>query len=166
MKKYLLTFVFLSLAGGETLSEIGRAEESEAAPSAAPACEEPCLKKVCVPECAKKKVTKVEYDQKCVDYCVPRHSLLSLFHHSDCDQCQECGKQVQSKHILVKKIIVTDEDTVKCVPRLVDSSCPAPGEVHGAAPTPELVPAPKPGGLGGLKPELVPPPKPNENPKE
>ncbi len=84
--------------------------------------------KICVPEPAKKKVEKVSYGCKEVDFCVPR--ILGLFHVcSPCDDgqpCKTCGK-VYTKRVLIKKVQTTECDTVKLVPKDLCPPCP-PGQ--------------------------------------
>jgi hypothetical protein len=77
----------------------------------------PCQPGACVPEPAVKRVPKVIFEQKCVDYCLPRCSLLSLFTGCGCG-CGDgvkCG-QPRVRHALIKKIIYEEVPEVKCVP--------------------------------------------------
>ncbi len=99
--------------------------------AAASALAEPCnhnAGKVCVPEPAKKKVEKVSYGCKEVDFCVPR--ILGLFHVcspcDDCQPCKTCGK-VYTKRVLIKKVQTTECDAVKLVPKDLCPPCP-PGQ--------------------------------------
>ena len=69
-------------------------------------CHDACPPKVCVSEPTTKKVTRVVYESKCIDYCLPKCSLLG--------GCADCGKP-RTKHILVKKVITEECPATKCV---------------------------------------------------
>ena len=58
MKRYVLSLFCAGLAG--------------LAWAADPPAAAPCSPKVCMPEPTTKKIDKVIYDEKCVDYCLPR----------------------------------------------------------------------------------------------
>ena len=75
-------------------------------------CETP--KKVCVTE--PKKNTKVVYNSRCQEYCLPRcGTFLDWIHGRSCESCKcgDCGP-VRMRHVLVKKK-VPDCDTMTCV---------------------------------------------------
>jgi hypothetical protein len=77
--------------------------------------------KVCVPEPAKAKKVRTEYDLKCVDYCLPKCPHFSLLHRwGTCDTgCDvTCGKP-RTRHVLVKRLITEERDSVKCVPQQI-----------------------------------------------
>jgi hypothetical protein len=82
-----------------------------------PCCSASCAAKVCAPTPGTKKTEKVIYDEKCVDYCIPRCSLWSIFSgQCGCDGgngCLNCG-QPRTKHLLVKKIVHEECPEVKC----------------------------------------------------
>ena len=99
------------------------------------ACRDACPPKVCVPEPTTKKVTRVVYESKCVEYCLPKCSLFG-----GCSNCDSCGKP-RTKHILVKKVIIEECPATKCVvhdapvcattvvaPAARDASAPAKGK--------------------------------------
>jgi hypothetical protein len=80
-----------------------------------PCCSASCAAKVCTPVPAIKKTDKVIYDEKCVDYCLPRCSLFSIF-SGQCGcgkECSACG-QPRTKHLLVKKIVHEECAEMKC----------------------------------------------------
>jgi hypothetical protein len=80
-----------------------------------PCCSAPCAAKVCAPTPGIKKTEKVIYDEKCVDYCIPRCSLFSIF-SGQCgcgNECSTCG-QPRTKHLLVKRIVHEECPDVKC----------------------------------------------------
>jgi len=115
-------------------------------------CEGP--KKVCVAE--PKKNTKVVYNSKCQEYCLPRCGcfLSRMFGRGSCD-CPDgnCG-EVRTRHVLVKKK-VPDCDTMTCVVKEV--ACEAP--CVGAVAVPVVVPAPVPVHVQGDVLVPLPPPE-------
>ena len=84
---------------------------------APPPCPPPCGPKVCVPEPTIRKTDKVIYDERCVDYCLPRCSLFSLFRGNGCGcgdgGCLNCG-QPRVRHVLIKKFVHEECADVKC----------------------------------------------------
>lgn len=102
-----------------------------------------CGCKMCVAVPAKKKISHVEYNVKCVDFCAPRcrpFCLFNLFgvrHHHGCggqDGCpnSECSNwyRVRTKHVLLKRVITRECPDYQCkpVPMPPCAGClPAPG---------------------------------------
>ena len=88
-----------------------------AADAPPPACVAPCPVKVCVPEPTVRKTDKVIYDEKCVDYCLPRCSLASIFGGGGCGcgdgGCLNCGHP-RTRHVLIKKYVHEECPDVKC----------------------------------------------------
>jgi hypothetical protein len=134
-----------------------------AAGCCAPACEAPCLKKVCVPEQAVRTIDKRVYGDTCEDFCVPKCSLfggLMKFgghKHDDCCEggcshdscesgsCPSCEHHVRTRKYLVVKIKHEEECYTKCnvgyepeAPKCAHGACAAPG---GCAETVILPPA-------------------------
>ncbi len=99
-----------------------------------PCCDAACAAKVCAPTSGTKKTEKVIYDEKCVDYCIPRCSLWSIFSgQCGCEGgtgCQNCG-QPHTKHLLVKRIVYEECPAVKCEVQAVP--CGTPGPACGTA---------------------------------
>ena len=141
----------------------------------APACEAPCLKKVCVPEQATRTVEKRVYGDVCEDFCVPKCTFGGGFggflhhKHDDCGacgpdgcghggcedgNCAECGKHIRVRKFLVVKIRPHEECYTKCnvayEAPCAHGACEAPAGCAGAVVAP---PAPTP------PVEKVPPPK-------
>lgn len=81
-----------------------------AAQHPAAACHDACPQKVCVPEPATKKVTRVVYESKCVEYCLPKCSLFG-----GCDSSCTNSDKPRTKHILVKKVITEERPATRCV---------------------------------------------------
>jgi hypothetical protein len=135
-----------------------------------PCCEE--LKKICVPECGVKKVTKYTYGCRCEDFCLPKCSCACLsgclskcFHKGCCEPCapacepccHECECAPRTRKVLIKYTKVCEEPDYKCVPActVAPKCCPAPccpapcygGPVMAAPAAPaqpgELLPPPK-----------------------
>jgi hypothetical protein len=140
MKKTLLSLLCAGLASLAWASDVSPqpllpagAEPIVSAPAPSGAvviagCGAPCTVKVCAPEPGVKKTEKVIYDEKCVDYCLPRCSLFSLFGGAACG-CQNCG-QPRTKHVLIKRIAHEECPEVKCVVR----EQPPCGTTEGLAP--------------------------------
>ena len=133
INKWVLTLLGVSLAGLAHAADATVVSNPPAAPIVGVA-EQPCYgaecaAKVCVPTTTIKKKEKVIYDQKCVDYCIPRCSLFSILSGScGCDAngkgCLNCG-QPRTKHLLVK-IIVRDEcPETKCEVQPVPCEAPS-----------------------------------------
>jgi hypothetical protein len=83
---------------------------------APPACPAPCAAKVCVPVPTMRTTDKVVFDDRCVDYCLPRCSLFSLFWGGGCGcdrSCANCGRP-RTRHVLIKKIVHEECPDVKC----------------------------------------------------
>lgn len=80
-------------------------------------------RKVCkwVPDV--KKTTKWVYDCKCEDFCAPRFCPPKHGHGCDCDECRECGR-LAVKHVLIKKQVVEECPTMKCVVECVTERVP------------------------------------------
>ncbi len=83
-------------------------------------------RKVCrwVPDV--KKTTKWVYDCKCEEYCAPRLFPSHLGDHNacnGCDSCAACGN-VRTKHFLVKKQVVEECPSMKCVVECVTEKIP------------------------------------------
>ena len=74
MKRYTLTLLCAALTG--------LAWAADAPP--APPCEAPCVHKVCVPEPTVVVKDKVIYDDRFVDYCLPKCSLWSILKGGCC----------------------------------------------------------------------------------
>jgi hypothetical protein len=74
------------------------------------------VKKICVPVVEKKKITKTIYDCKSEDFCLPK-CLHSYFRKHKCGEscCAEC-EPPRKRNLLLKKIITTECDHIKCVP--------------------------------------------------
>ena len=109
VKRYVLSLFCAGLAGLAWAAD---------PPAVAPApCPPPCAPKVCVPEPTTRKVEKVVYDDKCVDYCLPRCSLFSLFAGKGCGcgdgGCLNCG-QPRTRHVLIKRLVREECPDVKC----------------------------------------------------
>jgi hypothetical protein len=110
-----------------------------------PACCPPRVQKICVPEPTKTKTVKTVYDCKCVDYCLPKCpccpccgccTLWPCFHKDcGCQSCPSCTKP-RTRTVLVKKFVTTEEQTFKCVVKVVGCPCPegpcGPGCLPGA----------------------------------
>jgi hypothetical protein len=140
----------------------------------APACCEPCLKKVCVPEQAVRTIDRRVYGDVCEDFCVPKCPLmptLPSFHHKHddcCDACPshgcneggcaQCSNCIRTRKFLVVKIRHEEECYTKCnvaYEHQAPACCPAPAcavpSCCGTLPPPvvtmppaEKIPAPKP----------------------
>jgi hypothetical protein len=80
-----------------------------------------CEKQCCVPVPAKKKIEKVVYGCKCVEFCVPKcPGVLRICHEKDCNGCEiplppNCG-HVRTHAVLIKKVEVKECPTCECVP--------------------------------------------------
>ncbi len=94
-----------------------------------PACDAPCLKKVCVPGTDVKVTTTRVYGEVCEDFCMPKCSLpklsLGFLHkHDDCDACPtgcpeegtcaNCEHRIYTKKFLVVKVKKCEEIVNKC----------------------------------------------------
>ena len=104
MNRYVLSLLCTGLAG------LAWAADPPAVVEPAP-----CGPKVCVAVPTVKKTDKVVYDCKCVDYCLPRCSLYSLFWGCcGCDGgCPNCGCP-RTKHVLIKHVVQEECPDVKC----------------------------------------------------
>ena len=100
-----------------------------------PGCAPPCVHKVCVPEPTVKKTDKAIYDEKCVDYCLPKCSLASIFsgHGCGCGEggCLNCGHP-RTRHVLIKRWVHEECPDTKCeveeqpvCPAAAPPPCPA-----------------------------------------
>ena len=83
-------------------------------------CCDKCGKPCCVPAPAKKKIEKITYGAKCVEFCIPTCPGLRIFHEKDCNGCERplspnCGS-VRTKTVLIKKVQTKECDTCQCVP--------------------------------------------------
>jgi hypothetical protein len=80
------------------------------------ACHDNCgSNKVCVSECTTTKTTKAVYSSKCIEYCLPRCSLLGGGH---CDgSCAENCGPVRTKNVQLKKVVTTECPSTHCVVR-------------------------------------------------
>ena len=101
---------------------VGQPARPPAVPMSAAAFDaEPCPRccKTCVPECVTKKIEKVSYGVKCVEFCLPK--CPGARSYKDCQGCEHndcprCG-QVRTKKVLIKKITTIECETTQCVPR-------------------------------------------------
>lgn len=92
-------------------------------PAPAACCPEHCPrcgKPYCVPAPAKKKIEKVVYACKAVDFCVPKCPGCRIVHEKDCNGCEipltpNCGR-VHTARVLIKKVQTKECDTCQCVP--------------------------------------------------
>jgi hypothetical protein len=101
----------------------------------APACCEPCLKKVCVGEKATRTIDKRVYGESCEDFCLPKCPLFSGFGHghkqhdcggccdtgcdagccdTGCDTCTKCEHCVRERKYLVIHVRKEEECYNKC----------------------------------------------------
>ena len=107
---------------------------------APPDCASPCVHKVCVPVPTVTKTDKVLYDEKCVDYCLPRCSLYSILsgHGCGCGDggCVNCGHP-RTRHVLIKRWVHEECPDTKCE---VEEQLPC---ATGPAPLPPPLPAAK-----------------------
>lgn len=83
--------------------------------------QEPCCPpaaKACIRVPEAQKVTRVVYDMRCEDVCLPRCQccgLLRLFASPACPTCPVCGK-LRTVHHLVKISLTEERCGSKCVP--------------------------------------------------
>lgn len=104
------------------LAPPGPAGRPGAAPAPAPTVDAPPgatgQTTLCCPEPAKRKITRVLYDCKCEDYCLPRCNCKCWLWWKQClpcgELCVECG-QPRVRHVLLKKIVTDECPTVNCV---------------------------------------------------
>lgn len=90
-------------------------------------CQSPC-QKVCRLVCETKEVTKVTYDCKCEDFCVPGRSIRCQ-NDCGCGHCDSCRDtswtpvcaEVKTRKVLVKKVEKVQKPTYKWV---VEYLCP------------------------------------------
>ena len=76
-------------------------------------CPQPCCaRKVCCPVETTVKQTKIVYNVKCEEFCLPRCGLLPC-------SCTKCVR-VMTKKVLIKKVITTECPSTKCVPVVCD----------------------------------------------
>jgi hypothetical protein len=108
MKKYLMALLSAGI--------LGAAWAEEAAPCASESCVQPCLRKVCCPEPTTVKTTKTVYEEKCIEFCVPKCSCLL--------NCGGCCEKPHTKKVLVKRTITCECPGTKCELRIVaDQPC-------------------------------------------
>jgi hypothetical protein len=120
MNKWIMTALCVGLASLAQAADgpfAAPASQPVVGPVGAACCQADCGAKVCVPVAGIKKRDKVIYDEKCVDYCIPRCSLWSIF-SGQCGcggeaGCQNCG-QPHTKRLLVKRIVHEECPDVKC----------------------------------------------------
>ncbi len=120
MKRWIIAVLCVGFAGlsqGADAPVVVSPAPSIIGVAGQPCCSVPCAAKVCTSVLGTKKTEKVIYDEKCVDYCIPRCSLWSIF-SGQCGcaggtECQTCG-QPHTKHLLVKKIVHEECPNVKC----------------------------------------------------
>ncbi len=174
MKRFLSGLIWLALAGplaaqtpgqtpGQTPTNAALARETgvqtvchTGGACGGSCCAESCgPEKVCVPECYIKKTPRTVYGSKCIDYCLPKCSGLSLFGHgcgsggswdscgNCCNSCTNCGC-VRTKHVLLKKIVEDECPATKCVVQLTPGCVSAPAAPAVTMPPAERVPAPLP----------------------
>ena len=104
-----------------------------------------CVDCVRIPDV--KKTTKIIYDSKCKEMCLPFCSLKSLLsgHCGSCESgdCGDCGRHI-TVHKLMKKACETECPTTRCVPASEAAKYWEAEAKKGvvAAPAPVLVPAP------------------------
>jgi len=110
-------------------------------------CYREVVKKVCraVPDV--QKIRKTVYAVKEEDFCVPKNPGLHLHGKKGCDElpCPEC-EHPRTRRILVKKEVVEEVHTVKCVVENVVELVPY--KVYRKVPcadNPPLLPCPPPG---------------------
>jgi hypothetical protein len=145
VKEYLIGWIGLALLGGaggtaclaQTPLPVPPEPSLPAAAVEAQASDQPCgaacdhgccccaTRKICVPEAAKKKIDKVTYACKCVEFCLPACPGL----RGTCKDCQGCEVTccpacgpVRTKKVLIKKVQTIECDTFKCTP--VEVCCP------------------------------------------
>jgi hypothetical protein len=73
-----------------------------------------------VPAPATKKIEKVTYGAKCVEFCVPNCPGLRVLHEKDCKGCEKplapnCGTP-RTRTVLIKKVQTKECDACQCVP--------------------------------------------------
>jgi hypothetical protein len=93
-----------------------------------------CEQKVCRTTCEVKKIDHRCYSSVCEDFCLPKCSVISLFHRG-CDQCACCEDKVRTRKYLVVKVRKEETSVNKCVVEKIAPPC-LPG-------TTEAVPVPK-----------------------
>ena len=122
MKKYVLALLGAALTGlawaADAPPPAGPPAPAVVLPPAAPVeCAAPCVHKVCVPEPTTVVKDKVIYDDRCVDYCLPKCSLLSILKGGcgcGAGGCADCGHP-RSRRVLIKKVVQEECPDVKCV---------------------------------------------------
>lgn len=126
MKKFAIALIgSLLLANSVVAVESATGKASGACRCAA--CGEP--RSSCVSEPAPKKVDKVTYGSKCVEYCLPKFPGLHRCGSQCADGCKAgacgqcggagcgaCGK-VRTKKVLLKKVTTVEVESCKCVPQ-------------------------------------------------
>jgi hypothetical protein len=147
MKRKLFSSA-LAILGLLGLTQVAAAQVPAASCGAPCPC--PCQEKVCQRITEKKTVETTCYDDVCEDYCYARCSLMGLL-HGGCGSCED-GKcsHLRTKKYLVIRVHKHDECVSKCVPVVVEPSCPAP--CYTPAPMMAPPPAPK---VGYLMPGTV-----------
>lgn len=83
------------------------------APAKDPSCDCDRPKGTCVVECTTKKVTHPVYDTKCVDYCLPKRSLIATLMCKGDDAL--CCREPKTKHLLIKKPHTEEKCVQQCV---------------------------------------------------
>jgi hypothetical protein len=77
------------------------------------ACNDNCGGRTCVSVPSTKVHTKTIFCSKCIEYCLPRCSLL---HGGGCDSCADNCGPIRTKNVLLKKVVTTECPSTKCVP--------------------------------------------------
>ena len=121
-------------------ANLARAQEKIAPPVktavTTEACHAPCLEKVCVPVPDKMKISKTVYSCKEKDICLPRCPPFS-FHRGCRDHCNDhcgdhctpqescpsCAHRPRTVAVLMKKVVVTECPTTKCVVSHQEAPC-------------------------------------------
>jgi hypothetical protein len=97
-----------------------------AEPPAQPPTDGPAACKVCVAEPTTKKVVKVVYEEKEVDYCLPGCSFFGLLRGGcACGAGPGCGKP-RTRKVLIKRFVTEECPATKCEVREAAPACPAP----------------------------------------
>ena len=110
MRQYVVTLLCAAGAG------LAWGADAPPTPPAAP-CEAPCVHKVCVPEPTTVVKDKAIYDQRCVDYCLPKCSLWSILKGGcSCGDggCADCGRP-RTRKVLIKRYVHEECPETKCV---------------------------------------------------
>ena len=130
------------LLGGLCLSCLGAAGASEPDHCGRCGCQAQ-VKKVCRLVCETKKVTEIQYDCKCEDFCTPgrsKHCGLEW----ECDENSLGGKslhhvwlprcgQVRTRTVLTKHEVIKQVPSTRCVVEYVCQGCCGPEDSEAAA---------------------------------